>query len=159
MKILSIVTAIFLISTSAESITVEKIRDAYKVCNQSKEHANTFYEITKQGLQNKGAIYKGYHGAALALKASYSWNPISKMSYFNKGRKIIDEAIQAEPNNIELRMIRSSIQTNVPKILGYHKNIEEDRDFILNNVENVATVELKEYIQGYIEYSDVFSKP
>lgn len=159
MKILSVVFAFFLISISSESITVEKIREAYKVCNQSKDHANKFYEVTKQGLQNKGAIYKGYHGAALALKASYSWNPINKMSYFNKARKTIDAAIQSEPDNIELRMIRSSIQTNVPKILGYYKNIEEDRDFILNNLENVTTIELKEYIQGYIEYSDVFSKP
>ncbi|GAA4271944.1 hypothetical protein U6A24_10565 [Aquimarina gracilis] len=159
MKILSILFAVFFINTTSENITVENIRDAYKVCNQSREHADKFFELTEKATENKGAIYLGYYGAALALKASYSWNPISKMSYFNKARKTIDAAIQAEPDNIELRMIRSSIQTNVPKILGYHKNIEEDRDFILNNLENVDTTALKEYIEGYIEYSDVFSKP
>ncbi len=146
-------------NTISENISVKKIREAYKICNQSKENAEDFYELTKEALQNEEAIYQGYHGAALALKASYSWNPISKMSYFNKAKKTIDAAIQLESDNIELRMIRLSIQSNVPKILGYHKNIEEDKDFILNNLENVATTELKEYIEGYIAYSDVFSKP
>ncbi len=158
MKIVSVLITILFINSSSENINLKDIRDAYKVCNQSRAHGDKFYELTKQALHNQGAIYKGYHGAALALKASYSWNPISKMSYFNKAKKTIDAAIQSEPKNIELRMIRSSIQSNVPKILGYHKNIEEDRDFILNNVKNVATTELKEYIEGYIEYSDVFSK-
>lgn len=159
MKIISIVLAIFCMNTISENISVKKIREAYKICNQSKENAEDFYELTKEALQNEEPIYQGYHGAALALKASYSWNPISKMSYFNKAKKTIDAAIQLESDNIELRMIRLSIQSNVPKILGYHKNIEEDKDFILNNLENVATTELKEYIEGYIAYSNVFSKP
>lgn len=158
MKILYVLVTIFFSNATSTSISVENIRNAYKVCDQSKENADKFFELTQKALQNEGAIYQGYFGAALALKASFSWNPISKMSYFNKAKKTIDAAIQSEPNNIELRMIRSSIQSNVPKILGYHKNIEEDRDFILRNIENVTAKALKEYIEGYIEYSDVFSK-
>ncbi len=140
-------------------VDVQEIRDSYKVCNESKENADRFYELTKTALQNQGAIYEGYHGAALTLKASFSWNPFNKMSYFNKGKKMIDNAIQSEPNNIELRMIRLSIQSNAPRIVGYYKNIEEDKDFILKNVEDVSSLELKQYISGYISHAKVFSEP
>ena len=157
MKILSIVFAILFGSNDAVSIST--IRDAYKVCNESRENADAFYELTKKALQKEDPIYKGYHGAALALKAAFSWNPISKLSYFNKGKKLIDESIELDPNNIELRMIRLSIQSNTPKIVGYYKNIEEDRDFIRDNIDNVTSEEQKEYIQGFIEYSEVFAKP
>ncbi len=159
MNILYIVVALFFTNLSAEVISMEEIRESYKVCNVSKENAEDFYKLTKKALDNKEAIYQGYHGAALALKASFSWNPVSKLSYFNKGKKMIDDAIKLDLDNIELRMIRLSIQSNVPKIIGYYKNIEEDKNFILENVEKITSSELKEYIEGFIAYSEVFITP
>ncbi len=156
MKILSLVVALFLMHSTSKVVSVEEIRDSYKQCNISKENADNFYELTKEALQNEEVIYKGYHGAALTLKAAFSWNPFNKISYFNKGRKMIDEAILEEPENIELRMIRLSIQTNAPKIVGYYKNIDDDKDFIINNIKSVSAVELKELIEGYIADSGVF---
>jgi hypothetical protein len=138
-------------------IRIEDIRDAYKTCNESKEKAEQFYELTQKGLQNKGAIYQAYHGAALALKASFSWNPFSKISYFNKAKKMIDEAILSEPDNIELRMIRLSIQTNTPKIADYYKNLEEDKDYIFDNIDKVDDKDLKLYIENFIAQSAIFS--
>ncbi len=158
MKILAILL-VFLSTTAEDVISLEEIRSSYKICNESKEKAEQFFELTNKASQNKGAIYKGYHGAALALKASYSWNPFNKLSYFNKGKKMIDEAIQLEPDNIELRMIRLSIQSNAPKIAGYYQNIEEDKKFMLENIENVSGQGLKKYVEGYISHSDVFVNP
>ncbi len=157
MKILAIL--LVFVTMNFDAIHVEEIRESYKTCNQSKTHAEAFYELTKQSLENKGAIYRGYHGAALALKAAYGWNPITKLSNFNKGRKMIDQAILSEPDNIELRMIRLSIQSNAPKIIGYYENIEEDKKFILDNISKVATQNLKEYVEGYISDAPVFQEP
>ncbi len=159
MKILSILLIFISTITTTNEISIEEIRSSYKTCNESKENAEEFFELTKNALQNDGGIYEGYHGAALALKASFSWNPFSKLSFFNKGKKMIDVAIQSEPNNIELRMIRLSIQSNAPKIVGYYQNIEEDKKFILDNIEGVSGQELKEYVEGYISHSPVFATP
>ncbi len=156
-KVISLVFLFFF--NTGDAVSLNSIRDAYKVCNQSKENAEKFYEMTKKAAENGEAIYEGYHGAALALQASFGWNPFSKMSYFNRGKKLIDKAIQKEPDNIELRMIRLSIQSNTPKILGYNKNIEEDRDFISANVDKITGKDLKEYIEGYISHSEVFTNP
>ncbi|WP_025743161.1 hypothetical protein [Aquimarina pacifica] len=154
MKILFLVIALFYVPL--DEVTIVEIRNSYKICNESKENAEAFYELTEKALEKEGAIYKGYHGAALALKASFSWNPISKLSYFNKGRKLIDTAIQFDPEDIELRLIRLSIQSNVPKIVGYYHNIEEDRNFIVANIDKVEDAELKLYIENFMAYSDVF---
>jgi len=156
MKLLPVILLVFFINISAAMVPLEDIREAYKVCNTSKENANRLFNLTEKGLKKGGAIFKGYYGAALTLKASFGWNPITKMSYFNKGKKIIEDAIQEEPENIELRLIRLSIQSNIPKILGYSKNIEEDRNFILLNVKKVMVSSLKNYIQGFIENSGAF---
>jgi len=157
MKILAIL--LVFVTMNVNTIHVKEIRESYKTCNQSKEHAEAFYELTKQSLGNKGAIYRGYHGAALALKAAYGWNPITKLSFFNKGKKMIDQAILSEPDNIELRMIRLSIQSNAPKMIGYYENIEEDKKFILDNISKVSANDLKEYVKGYISNAPVFEKP
>lgn len=154
MKIISALFLFFFITNDV--IRIEDIRDSYKTCAISKEKAEQFYELTEKALQNDGAIYQGYHGAALALKASFSWNPFNKLSYFNKSKKIIDKSIELEPDNIELRMIRLSIQSNAPKLAGYYKNIEEDRDFMLANIDKVNHAGLKEYLKGFIGHSDVF---
>ncbi|EZH73901.1 hypothetical protein ATO12_13515 [Aquimarina atlantica] len=140
-----------------DTVRVEDIREAYKTCSESKEKAEQFYELTQKGLQNKGAIYQAYHGAALALKASFSLNPFSKISYFSKAKKMIDESILSEPDNIELRMIRLSIQTNSPKITGYNKNVEEDKDYIFDNIDKVEDEKLKLYIENFIAQSSIFS--
>ncbi len=160
MKFLSIIMFLFLTITHYDNddVLIKDIRASFKICDQSKENAEEFYSKTKKALQNKKNIYKGYHGAALALKASYCWNPISKVSYFNKGKKMVDDAIQKDIDDIELRMIRLSIQSNAPKIAGYYKNIAEDKEFIEKNIDKVTQKDLESYIRGYMEYSDVFSK-
>ncbi|WP_062055644.1 hypothetical protein [Aquimarina longa] len=155
---LSAILVIVLLSITNNTIHIKDIRESYKTCNDSREKALQFFKLTHNSLQNKGAIYKGYHGAALALKASFSWNPYKKLSFFNKGRKMIDSAILSEPDNIELRMIRISIQSNAPKIVGYYKNIDEDRNLILSKIDTVNDKELKQYIDNFIAYSDVFYK-
>lgn len=155
MKVLLIIVTFFFLV--GDTVRIEDIRNAYKTCNESKEKTEQFYELTQKELQNKGAIYRAYHGAALALKASFSWNPFSKISYFNKAKKMIEEAILSEPNNIELRMIRLSIQANTPKIADYYKNLEEDKDYIFDNIDKVDDKELKLYIENFIAQSSIFS--
>lgn len=149
MKILLLLCTLWYTTTG--EIQMTEIRNAYKVCNESKENAEAFFEVTQKALKNEGAIYRGYHGAALALKASFSWNPVSKLSNFNKGRKMIDKAIQSDPNDIELRMIRLSIQANAPKLAGYYQNIEEDTSFIENNIDTVADADLELYIRNFMK--------
>ena len=61
------------------------------------------------------------------------FSPISKWNTFKKGKGNIEQAIKIEPDNVELRFIRLSIQKNIPSFLGYKSNIDEDIEFIKKN--------------------------
>jgi len=73
---------------------------------------------------------EAYLGAALILKAKHVNSPISKLSFFRKGRKKLDDVIDKNPNFVEYRWLRYSLQKNVPGFLNYNKNLNMDSLFI-----------------------------
>ena len=68
---------------------------------------------------------------------------------FKEGKALIEEAIGKEPQNIELRMIRLSVQEHLPKIVPYRANIKKDRKFIQDHLSQQPQP-LKKYIENYI---------
>ena len=75
-------------------------------------------------------IEKGYLGAGLMIKAKHEKRVHHKWKYFQKGKKKLEDAINTEPNSIELRKIRNYIQNNTPHFLNYKNNRTEDEFFI-----------------------------
>ena len=69
---------------------------------------------------------EAYLGAALILKAKHINSPISKLSFFRKGRKKLDDVIDKNPNFVEYRWLRYSLQKNAPGFLNYNKNLNMD---------------------------------
>jgi hypothetical protein len=50
------------------------------------------------------------------------------------------------------------VQENSPKIVGYRKNKEEDKQFIIDHFNEVSSKELKTYIKGFVMQSKTFSE-
>ena len=95
----------------------------------------------------KETIYKAYLGAYETIWANHAWNPISKLNSFNQGKAKIEQAISKAPNNIEIKLLRYSIQKNAPKFLNYSSNIEADRNFILKHQNSVKEESLQKLIK------------
>tara|TARA_B100000900_G_scaffold92981_1_gene76254 strand:+ start:1778 stop:2185 length:408 start_codon:yes stop_codon:yes gene_type:complete len=94
-----------------------------------------FQEVSCDSLIDfcEGKISKkceAYSGAALILKAKYANSPISKISFFRKGRKKLDDIIDKNPNFVEYRWLRYSLQKNAPVFLNYNKNLIKDSIYI-----------------------------
>ena len=87
-------------------------------------------------LPNKTPLTTAYMGALDALKAKHSWNPYSKIKYLNTSEKLMQQAVNADPHNIEILFIRFSIQHNVPAFLGYGKNLVGDREQMITQIGN-----------------------
>lgn len=68
------------------------------------------------------------------------------MSYFKKGKQMLEKAIEADKTCFELRFLRFAAQTNVPSFLGYHDRIENDKNFILTGYTEVTDIKLKEFV-------------
>jgi len=66
--------------------------------------------------------------------------------------------LKTNPNNVELRFIRLSIQYHIPKYLGYHNEIESDKDFVMNNLYKMSDKFTKEKIYKYLKGANMYTQ-
>jgi len=64
------------------------------------------------------------------------FNPFTKLSYFNAGKKMLNTAISKDNGNVELVFLRYATQMSAPSILGYNRHIEADKKLILRSLTN-----------------------
>jgi hypothetical protein len=76
------------------------------------------------------AITKGYKAMSFIMVCKHSLNPFTKLSYFNKGKTLLEQAIKEEPDNIELIFFRFITQRKAPSMLNYYSNKVEDKQKI-----------------------------
>ena len=87
-------------------------------------------------IKNRPPIINGYLGALEALKAKHTWNPYYKVKYLNDSEDTFKNAVATDPQNIEIRFMRFSIENNVPGFLGYNKNLVADRLEMIKQIDN-----------------------
>jgi hypothetical protein len=94
--------------------------------NQDAANCTTFLEVM-EAHKDDDTTARGYFALATMLQAKLYPNPFTKLSYFNKGKKILEATIESDPSNVELRFLRFAVQTEVPAILLYFGEIDEDQ--------------------------------
>lgn len=86
--------------------------------------------------------------------ARHHVNPFKKLGFFGDGKKLIESAISIEPENLELRFLRLTIQTNLPEFLGYSESKEKDKAFVLAGLEKVDNDMLKKRMNNFISAAE-----
>lgn len=94
----------------------------------------------------KNPLLLGYKGSGTMIMAKHVFSPFSKLSYFKKGKQMLESAINTDETNFELRILRFTAQTNMPSFLGYNDDIEKDKKFILSNFPQIKDTGLKEFV-------------
>ena len=131
-----------------------ELRSSLQQVFEDEEECERLYQKVKD-LQNPTPIVKGYIGTIYIAKARHV--PIfKKMRNFNKGTDLLETAIKEAPSDVELRFLRLTIQVNLPGFLGYNKNIDTDKNFLVNKY-HTAGPRMKEAIIDYINNSGEFS--
>lgn len=93
-----------------------------------------FYQAA-QGAGDSQALTRAYKGAATAMYAGVASSVADKLSYFRAGRKLLESAVQQDPDHAEIRFLRLAVQVKAPGILGYSGDIRTDADFIIRALE------------------------
>lgn len=101
--------------------------------------------------KDNSATHLAYLGGLQTIWANHVFNPISKLNTFKEGKKNIDQAIKKEPDNVELRFIRLSVQKNAPSFLGYKSNINKDTEFIRENRHQIGSEILQKMIETLLK--------
>ena len=112
----------------------EQLRILFFSCN-SVEGKKNFYDATRNLDLNK-AENKAYQGVATAMYADVVESVSDKISYFNSGKDLLEQAITADWYNAEIRFLRFSVQAEVPFFLGYSDKKEEDALMVLDALYN-----------------------
>lgn len=147
------IISIFLLSSSG----IKDLRDLFQNASQNEKNALLFNEMTQKDLGIEKNLLLAYEGASETLLAKFGSSPAEKLKLFKSGKEKIENAVAAEPSNIEIKLIRLIIQNNAPAMLRYSNNIAEDKSFILSNFKN-ADADVKEYILKVGKESGIFSQ-
>lgn len=133
------------------------VRQDYRNAFKNEEATKKLYDDLTSVGKNDGAVLVAYKGAITTKMADYAEGIKDKKSFFKEGRELLEYAIETEPDNVEIRCIRLSVQENVPKITGYHKDKEADKKFILDNFASINDDGAKVFIKGFALQSDSFT--
>ena len=126
---------------------LESLRNSYSKANSSNENAKNFIALAEKKSSND-PIISAYKSASKILEAKVTTEKNKRKSFVKSGATTLESLIASNPNNAELRVIRMSVQENIPKIVGYNKNLKEDKTFLINNYSK-QNADLKSYIKQF----------
>lgn len=106
------------------------IRELYTLAIYSKEATTQLLDELENTTLEEPLKY-AYKGATYALLAQFQGNPYSKLESVKTGSSLLDDAVIAAPNNMEVRYLRYSIESNIPSFLPYRKHIAQDESRIV----------------------------
>jgi hypothetical protein len=142
---------IFMLGATKEihALDLEYIRKNYSNAVNDEDLCRSFIDKLSKNAETN--VHLAYLGAFQTIWANHVFNPASKLSTFNKGRSAIETALMKEPDNIEIRFIRFSVQKNCPSLLGYSSNIAADKKFLTDNLAKITSAQLKKMVKSLIE--------
>ncbi|MCW3101671.1 MAG: hypothetical protein JWO09_111 [Bacteroidetes bacterium] len=143
-------------SLQAQNISTEQLRKAYyKLNTDSATCAELYAKVSKTNSPDN--LITGYKGAITASMASHVKSKQEKIKLFTNGKKLLEQAIAADSANVELRFLRFTIQTNCPKALGYYRQADTDKRYILSHLDSLKNTSLKNKISEYMLASATLS--
>ena len=142
---------IILLHISGDNSDINLIRTLYLSAYTNELHCDNLGEKLNTTENNTSILIKGYKGCFYFIKCKFINNPINKLIYFNKGKELLEEAIKQDPNSVELKFLRYSIQKHIPKFLFYSDNIQKDLNFVNENIKSIKNKDTQEFISNSLK--------
>ena len=131
-------------------VSLPQIRTMYIQANDNEKTCKELITLLKPYDESNNPLFMGYKAGATMIMAKHSINPINKLSWFNKGKKMLESAIKADNKDVELRCLRFGIQSNIPSFLGYKQEIPVDKKYILQSYPQVNDKVLRKNIVSFL---------
>ncbi len=130
------------------STSLSEMRNLFEKISYEEVHVVKLKEVSISSQnQISGNVKLAYYASAVMTSAKYKFNPAAKLSLFNEGKSLLEKAIVADTSSVETRYIRFVLQSNVPSILNYNKQIKSDRKYILSNLGDLKTNDSELYLK------------
>lgn len=151
MKVLFILFMfIFGSDTKGIKTDLHQLRNAYEKSAEDEQVATQTLKAIQQQPQLTPELL-GYQAGLTIVMAKHQFNPFSQLSYFNKGKEMLEKTIGQNPNNVEVIFIRFAIQCKAPSFLGYNANIQADKAFLTKEIKAMKDQDLKRRIVQFMQ--------
>lgn len=124
------------------------LRIRYEKAYQSKAETKQLVRDLERK-NDRSATETAYLGAATLLMAHHDFDPFAKLGYFQRGKKMIEQAVEMDPKSAEIRYLRFVNQAETPRILGYKDNLHEDLELIAAAFHQMD-VDLKKRVSAFM---------
>ncbi len=122
--------SLFSLTNTAPETVIDELRSGLTENYSIKELESFEGDLSLE----KDDLSQAYLGVVTMLKSKKAFFPSNKLKYFNRGSRLLDEAISSDSENIEFRYLRFIFQMEVPGFLDYNSNIFEDFDLFSCNL-------------------------
>lgn len=126
-----------------------KLRGMYYHVAEKHEDIELLNEFINNKPLVKASLLEAYKGMYYMIKADVTWNPYHKLNYFNQGKTLLEQSIQNDPTESELKFLRFCIQTNIPAFLHYNHQITDDKNDLIRQYPMIKDLDLKNRIKTY----------
>ncbi|MEI6311271.1 MAG: hypothetical protein WCP57_03325 [Bacteroidota bacterium] len=145
-----VIISISICKLSAQTIKLDEIRKEYSKAVDNQLICEKWYHLFEKEIVLANQKLKAYKGGITITMARFVV-VAKKTPLVLQGKKMIEEAIAASKDDVEIRFIRYSIQVNLPPALGYNKNKIEDRVFINTHLAQLPNEAMRLYIKKFME--------
>ncbi len=152
-KWLFLLLIIFCTKAFAFDPSESEIRLLYQQAATKEQSCQKLIHILQSYNENNNPLLAGYKACATMMMANYVFSPFRKMSYFSKGKNLLEKSIEKQKDNIELRFLRFAVQTSVPSFLGYGSLIKQDKLLLINAVSKLKDLQLRQLIISFLQQS------
>jgi hypothetical protein len=94
--------------------------------------AKAFLRCTENINKRFRPLWIGYKAMSSFLMSIHETENSEKVNYFNEGKYLLEFAINKDPQNAELRLIRLVAQRNLTRDMNYYGEMEDDQNFLKN---------------------------
>ena len=123
-----------LTSVGYGQVDLNHIRNLY-LHENNKENIEYISKINPESDNaNEKYVLMAYKGTCTSMMAKFTFSPFAKFSYFSEGVKLIELSI-SKNKSVENVFLRLLVQINSPGFLNYHSEIENDLNFMIENIE------------------------
>ena len=115
-------------------VTIDKLRSLlFASTNRESALDSLDNYVTKLVNSNTDSpLITAYKGAAESIHAKYNFWPWDKLSNVNKGLELLNEAVNSDKENLEIRFLRFAVLHNLPSILSYSDDADQEAEIIFN---------------------------
>jgi len=86
-----------------------------------------------RGMEDKDALHTAFLASAEGIMCIHTASIFKKMKYANNAIEKADEAVHLDANDYEIRFIRFTIQSQIPKIFGKSSDLKQDKEYLIDN--------------------------